>query len=339
MKTNYLTLHQAVFKESVNLVEIILNKNVNIDEVNNIGDTALHKAVYYSNMEIIKLLLSRGADVNLKNDEGQTVLHYAQDEITRILIEYKSNIHNIDVRGCTPLHSACEIADLKTIKLMLKNGADLNARDSKGRTPVMHVLGHPDSQVQIDTNPNPLQIMPFLLDYSEVNLKDKEGNNILEVRENMKCWRFIVVEHVAKLKVLDPTLIHRSVLDYVTSRKSMNKYYMMCVRELTNAKSAKFHDSWVSFFHFIIEDKKKLLKYAGNRSIVEDFNNCNLSKKFPIYGGKMHENFSKAIENRKVWDSATVTLSNILPIFDSFHLIVRNVTDCLTKKDLIKLSN
>lgn len=51
----------------------------------------------------------------------------------------------------------------------------------------------------------------------------------------------------------------------------------------------------------------------------------------------MRKNFTKAIKQRKIWDNATVTLSNNLPIFNSNHLIIRNILSCLSTKDWSKL--
>lgn len=329
-------LHLAVNQGNVELVKALLDQNVDVNRVTFYGDTALINAAYTKNVAIIKLLLKKGADVNLKNNEGQTVMHFATSEIIPLLLNYGSNIHASDYELCTPLHYACEYADKKTIKLLLKNGADLNARDSIGRTPVLHVLGYPDHQNPDDVHQNPLKIMPFLLDFSDVNVIDKNGNNIFRVSEKMECWLFIVLEHFAKLKVLN-IFIQPRILDYITSRKSLNKYFTMCVKELLNAKNTKFHNSWVSLFHLLVDDQSKLVKYAGNRNIVKEFEKSDLFKRFPVYGIKMHANFLKAISIRKIWENSTITLSDCLPIFDHNHLIIKNILDCLAKKKLLKL--
>jgi ankyrin repeat protein len=53
-----------------------------------------------------------------------------------------ANIANTrDPEGCTPLHAAAERGHVHCIKVLLKNGASLNAKDSYGRRPIrIHIF-------------------------------------------------------------------------------------------------------------------------------------------------------------------------------------------------------
>jgi hypothetical protein len=44
-------------------------------------------------------------------------------------------------RGLTPLHSSVGHSDVEVVRTLVGCGADVNARDALGRTPLMH-LGH-----------------------------------------------------------------------------------------------------------------------------------------------------------------------------------------------------
>jgi Arf-GAP/coiled-coil/ANK repeat/PH domain-containing protein len=41
-----------------------------------------------------------------------------------------------DLDGCTLLHLACETADIGMLELLLQYGANVNATDSRGQTPL-----------------------------------------------------------------------------------------------------------------------------------------------------------------------------------------------------------
>lgn len=45
-----------------------------------------------------------------------------------------------DLDGCTLLHLACETADIGMIELLLQYGANINATDSRGQTPLHRCL-------------------------------------------------------------------------------------------------------------------------------------------------------------------------------------------------------
>lgn len=332
-------LVEAVLNNDIELVKTLLDKNADLNEsLKRRENTPLHIATIKRYKVITKILLKAGADVKMKNIEGQTALHVSEDEIiSQALIDYGSDVCGGDKKNCTPLHSACAgKGDVKTIKCLLKNGANINALDLHGRTPIMHVLGHPDLEVQSNPHPTPHKILPFLLKYSDINVIDRHGKHILNTGP-LKAGLFMVLHHIAKLKVQNQ-FIHPSILNEIFNDKISKNNFSVFIQDLLEAKATKLSNSWVSYFHLLTDSKKRLIKYAGNRNLLEDFKKSDVINKFPFYGKPIHERFSKAIETRKIWDNVAVTMSNLLPIFDSYHLIIRNIIDCLTTKDLSKLN-
>jgi ankyrin repeat protein len=108
--------------------------------------------------EVLRLLVERGADVNAQADDGKTALHWAAQNHDLAEMEYLLNqkadphlrIHDsvyYTSNGFTPLHfqlgayasltTSPSAADrIKGIELLLKHGADINAKDANGNTPL-----------------------------------------------------------------------------------------------------------------------------------------------------------------------------------------------------------
>ena len=83
-----------------------------------VGDTALHLAAAGYRVEIIRLLLAAGADPNATaNHRRSSPLHYATDGYI--------NVPAWDAKR-----------QVKTIRCLLDNGAEINARDKNGATPL-----------------------------------------------------------------------------------------------------------------------------------------------------------------------------------------------------------
>ena len=66
-----LPLHSAAWKGSVECIEILLARNMDIDARNNFGRTPLHFAAEQGNFDAVDVLLKHGARIDVKEEESQ----------------------------------------------------------------------------------------------------------------------------------------------------------------------------------------------------------------------------------------------------------------------------
>jgi ankyrin repeat protein len=137
-------LHAAA--DSSRTCTYLLDKGVGVDVVDKRGWTPLMHAVYWEQEDPIGLFLKRGANVDHQDGNGETVLHIAARDTYPRIIEVLLNVEGIktDVRdnsGATPLHHAARSfmsQSDKIIGLLIRNGADCEAKNKDGETP-LHV--------------------------------------------------------------------------------------------------------------------------------------------------------------------------------------------------------
>ncbi|MCD4785853.1 MAG: ankyrin repeat domain-containing protein [Candidatus Eremiobacteraeota bacterium] len=133
---------------AVELVEMLVSKgaDVNLRDRTDQKWSPLHWGA--DNIVLVKYLVSKGADVTLKDTTGRTPLH---------IEAYRGNVVNAEFfieQGCdinesdclwehTPLHYAIKAKYIdeggeyeKTVETLIEKGADLDAKDRNGDTPL-----------------------------------------------------------------------------------------------------------------------------------------------------------------------------------------------------------
>ncbi len=102
--------------------------------------TGLQIAVFFGDTATTRAALDCGASIDQPDDDGITPLGWAaignQAGVARVLIERGADLNHVDKKGMTPLLYAASIdfGDSAMIDLLLKSGANRNARTKEGQT-------------------------------------------------------------------------------------------------------------------------------------------------------------------------------------------------------------
>ena len=106
----------------------------------NPGESVVHAAARKGYVEILRAAIEHGADVNAANNPNKRrALHWAamynDVETMGVLMEVGADIEAREQAGSTPLHSAAGYDSLEALMMLLKHGADVHARNRDGATP------------------------------------------------------------------------------------------------------------------------------------------------------------------------------------------------------------
>ena len=105
------------------------------------ANEALMDAVCKDNADKVIEALENGADVNFHNRHGVRALHYTTTvEICKILIEHGADIEARESCGRTALHLAVNFGAVEVGRFLLEHGAKVDAVDMTDKTPLFTAL-------------------------------------------------------------------------------------------------------------------------------------------------------------------------------------------------------
>ena len=123
----------------------ILARKPSLAHERNAGPTLLHTASAMADLATVELLLHLGADPNVADTGGHTPLYSLANEckvpdaarVVRALVRAGADVNAAaGVKHCTPLHMAARRGNVEVAEALIECGADVEARDSRGDTPL-----------------------------------------------------------------------------------------------------------------------------------------------------------------------------------------------------------
>jgi ankyrin repeat protein len=191
-------LKRAVCLSRPNIAKFLLKNGADLHQRYNDGDTLLHEAMAGipapdKPLEIVNLLLDQGLDPNEKNDYGQVPLVYLVHEILCMTCYYFSCFNYPDDIPVEWAENTLRDINytFKILKLLVRRGADINAQDDDGRTPlhwaimpIMSPVRHIDKEesdeiLRIYKHLNLKLIKTLIKHGADVNIKNGDGDTPL----------------------------------------------------------------------------------------------------------------------------------------------------------------
>lgn len=219
-------MNRAVVHNQVNSLKYLLDKDLGVDLIN-INDCIFEKACYLGHINIVKLLSGNDVDINGNDGQGgplSSACSYARTEVVEYLVSKGVNVNaferyeengpicnsalmNATYKGLfdvvkllvkngadlnqkmetseqlTPLCLAARRGSKNILKYLIEMGADINYQNKNGKTPLM-----------IAVEKNLLNNIKIILDYEpDMTLKDNDGQTVLDIAKNKKNTAIITI--------------------------------------------------------------------------------------------------------------------------------------------------
>ena len=174
---NLTPLHVAASRGQSAVAQLLIDRGADVTGPTDEGDwTPLVFAVYRGHVEVAKVLIENGAGVTAEDGNpihfsGQrkhkdvcrllvehgaidgliesdvlnlfrAAYSYDSDSVKEILSRRPELVDHTDRNGRTALHEACTHGDTKTVRALLKCGANATTKDKNGQTPAGRAAAH-----------------------------------------------------------------------------------------------------------------------------------------------------------------------------------------------------
>lgn len=206
-------IHYTILFKNLNAIKIILKYNRDIDTPDNDGNTSLHLSIQMKNLDIFNQIIKHNPDVNYQTNQGES-----------------------------PLHVACNFVQIEMITILLKYDINVNIQDYDNHiTPLMY-------SIILDDN----KLFNLLIDKSNVNIQDINGNNALHYAINENNYNII------------DNLVNKYDNLYSTNLLGKTPLHLL----LDSLKSNNIDTSKFNFTNFIKKSNLNIQDYNGDSTFI-----------------------------------------------------------------------
>jgi ankyrin repeat protein len=134
-------LHAAVFENHVDGVRALVEAGADVDLVDSQGESALMEAVFWEHPDMGKMLIELGVDMSTTANREACVAA-AEKDLSELLTACLDAGADVDfaVNGRTALMEAARMGHATSTGLLLERGADVTVRDGRGYTALHHAV-------------------------------------------------------------------------------------------------------------------------------------------------------------------------------------------------------
>lgn len=142
-------LEKAILKDHLNILKLLIKEGINLEEE---GYLALIYASKIGEKEVVELLIEKRLEINTRDSEGKTAMMYASEsgnkEVVEVFLKKGVEVNLLDKQGKTALiYASLKHSNKEVVKILIEAGAEVDAVDKSGKTAMMYASERGDEEL------------------------------------------------------------------------------------------------------------------------------------------------------------------------------------------------
>ncbi|XP_051157877.1 uncharacterized protein LOC127279521 [Leptopilina boulardi] len=273
LQDGYTLLHFACKAKNLTVVEQLLQCGADINAMDKHQMSPLHISIKEFSVDVTRFLM-KSADIEARDKFGETPLFLAIEEDNmksiRLLLEAGANVNSINDYNEYPLYKAMRYGDVNVAKILLHYGAFVNACNTFKIGSVFNALDEFDD----DCDKRVLEIVDLVFNYGA---KVVDLTPEIFIVDQSHCARYQVKSIAANLENFHISVNSTEIADFQSQ----------CLEEIQRMKSLKITGFNISIYDLLIKPHRAIGMYMRNKTVVDLLDAINFEEKFPLYAGKL----------------------------------------------------
>ena len=234
--SNVYLIEYLVLFNQIDIIELLLKKNIRIDIIDENDQTLLYNIIKFSYIDILKLFVRKNNEIigknilEMKDKNGDIALFYAikrgNKECISIILDNTRNFTIKNIKGYTAIQICIENSDFDIFKLVVDNYKNINLCNSKGLNILQLIVKN---------------IKPKMLEYILLKFKNDINLNHTENNYNYSVLHYLFIINDLELieiffKNIDVKNLDVNIQD--TSGNTFYHYYLYNI----NKNALKIYD-------------------------------------------------------------------------------------------------
>ncbi|XP_008552920.1 putative ankyrin repeat protein RF_0381 [Microplitis demolitor] len=257
IRTGCTPLHLAIETNNEEIVKLLMKKNVDVNATMKLFGSPIFSASTLGNSEIIKSLIKHGADINLPVDDKDSPYY----QFTSLLI-------------------AVTFKHRQAVKILLQNGANVDAITDQADTALHLAVLHPDDGIVEE-------LLNAGIDVNNFNRENKIAFDYCDDESTCKLLK----EHIVKLKTAK-IFIHKKNIDVILKDAELKNLRFECLQEIEKLKTTEI-GTGLTFYELLNDIKGKLSVSNKNFDEISMIPKKTIVEKFPLYANLLVRRLNK----------------------------------------------